>query len=92
LVGFLAPFVGAFGRFERGRRASRQRAKETNRSFLRAPAGVILLVAGLAGLAQFGFSQTFGPEVALLGSSVTHCLCLAAGYRLLSPAKSKERS
>jgi fucose 4-O-acetylase-like acetyltransferase len=83
----LAAFVAIFGRFERPR-ATRSTDVATSRG-TGVVIGVAALVAGLAGLAQFGFGHMSVPSSAsmLLSQPLVDAALVLTGYRLLTTSE-----
>jgi fucose 4-O-acetylase-like acetyltransferase len=87
LVVFLVPLVAVFGRFERAALASRTRPRESGERSARnrrVVTGTAFLVAGLAGLAQYGFEISLGADSAVSAIPLVSAASAGLGHRLLT--------
>jgi hypothetical protein len=87
LVVFLVPLVAVFGRFERAALTARTRPRERGARDARSRrvvVGTALLVAGLAGLAQYGFEVSLGADSAVSAIPLMSAVSAGLGHRLLT--------
>jgi hypothetical protein len=87
LVVFLVPMVAVFGRFERAALTSRTPPRFRVARGTRNPrvvTGTALLVAGLAGLAQYGFEVSVGAGSAASAIPLMSAAAAVLGHRLLT--------